>query len=113
MAIRDATWQSGNHLSNLPENAPGEVGGFSSAYTLQPRSSCEVEAGRYVGPRKALSSVRFFQGNVRYLTAMTSTVRMSGSRANKSAPTCANARGISPLRCASRAPSDSKVSKMP
>ena len=48
-----------------------------------------------------------------YLTAMTSTRRMSGSRASKSGPTWARARGISPFRWACRASSVSKVSKIP
>ena len=48
-----------------------------------------------------------------YLTAMTSTRRMSGSRASKSVLMLASACGISPLRCALRASVVSNVSKMP
>lgn len=48
-----------------------------------------------------------------YFTAMTSTARMSGSRASRSGPTWLSARGISPPRWAWRASSTSNVSKMP
>ena len=48
-----------------------------------------------------------------YLTAMMSTGRMSGSEASSSPATCVSALGISPLMCAWRASSVSKVSKMP
>jgi hypothetical protein len=52
-------------------------------------------------------------GGAAYLTAMTSTVRMSGFFANGSAATWPSAVGISPLRCAWRASSVSNESKMP
>jgi len=48
-----------------------------------------------------------------YLTATRSTGRMLGSLASSSADTLANAAGISPLMCATRASSVAKVSKMP
>jgi hypothetical protein len=48
-----------------------------------------------------------------YLTARTSTSWMSGALASRSADTLASAAGIWPLRCAVRASSVAKVSKMP
>src|SRR5262249_50224179 len=50
---------------------------------------------------------------LRYMTAITSIGRMSGSPASRSAATSPSARGISPLMCAWRASSVSNVSKIP
>jgi hypothetical protein len=54
-----------------------------------------------------------FVNVVRYLTATTSTGRMSGSLASRSAGTLADAGGIWPLTCAVRASSIPKVSLVP
>jgi len=48
-----------------------------------------------------------------YLTAMTSTGWIEGSLASNSAAILPSASGIGPLRCAARASSVSKVSKIP
>jgi hypothetical protein len=52
-------------------------------------------------------------GGWRYLTAITSAGRILGAEASSSSATWVRALGISPLMCAWRASSVSKVSKMP